>query len=193
MNFAMPGLDVVETPRLLLRRLVPTDAAAYLALMVHLRSDARVRTFLNLDRELLSVDEYAASIKHPRDRCNLAVIRKDSGAFSGVAGFLRRADFSAPEIYVWLAKENCGQGLGPETANALVNAVFQRQYCAEVIGIPHPENDHSIKSLAKMNMRQCASIVDIVELAPNVFEFGREHRFPVFCRHNDPKLDDFSL
>ena len=185
MDFTMPGLELVETSRLVVRRLLPTDAPAYHGLMSDLRSDDRVKEFLGLG-ELLTVDQYAAAIKAPKNRCFFAVVRKESSAFIGIAGFLPRQCFLAPELYVWLAPDSWGQRLGPEAANALVNAAFRGQHCEVVIGIPHWKNARSIKSLPKMNMKRCASVVDLVEVDPGVYVKGREHQFPIFSRHRNP-------
>ena len=180
-DLMMPGLKHVETTRLILRRLVPSDATAYHALMTDLRSDDSVTRFLNLE-PLRTIDQYAMVIGSPRNRCHFAVIHRESGAFIGVIGFLWREPFLAPEIYVWLARESRGHSLGPEAVNALIDAAFSKAYCDAVIGIPHIENVRSIKSLAKMDMKLCASVVDIGEAEPGAYVFGREHKFPIFCR-----------
>jgi RimJ/RimL family protein N-acetyltransferase len=149
--------------------------------MSDLRSDDSVKQFLNLQTPLCTIDQYALSITAPRDRCHFAIIGRESGAFIGVAGFLSRDPFLAPEIYVWLARASRGHCLGPEAANALIDAAFSARYCNAVIGIPHSENIPSIKALPKMKMNQCASVVDICETESG-YEVGREHTFPIFYR-----------
>jgi RimJ/RimL family protein N-acetyltransferase len=94
----------------------------------------------------------------PQPHGPFAVIRKDSGALAGRAGFLQNSLVQAWELYLVLATSSSGLGFGREIATALLHLAFTTLRWEAVVGVVHPENQRSIRLLLKIGMHPWACI-----------------------------------
>ncbi len=148
-------MSILETPRLLLRRLLPDDLDALCAIY----RDPEVRKFFPegvLTREQTREELECFLGGHPEDpRLGLwATIHKESGAFIGRCGLLlwdidgRRET----EVAYLLARSWWRQGLGGEAARALVRHGFEDLGLARLVSLIDPGNQASIRTAEKAGM-----------------------------------------
>ena len=146
---------VLETPRLLLRRLRPDDLDALAAIY----GDPEVRRYFPegvLDREQTREELEWFLDGHPDDpRLGLwATIHKGNGRFIGRSGLLLWDLDGRREIEVayLLARPWWGQGLGTEAARALVRYGFEHLRLPRLVSLIDPANRASIRTAESAGM-----------------------------------------
>lgn len=148
-------MTILETPRLLVRRLARDDLDALSAIY----GDPEVRKYF--PEGVLTREETREELEwfldgHPEDpRLGLwAAIHRESAQFIGRCGLLlwdiegRRE----VEIAYLLARPWWRQGLGTEAARALVRHGFERLGLPRLIALIEPENRASIRTAEKAGL-----------------------------------------
>jgi RimJ/RimL family protein N-acetyltransferase len=148
-------MKILETKRLVLRRLLPTDLDSLFALY----SDPEIRRYF--PEGVLTHEETKEELKwfiqgHPtHPELGLwATIYKETGQFIGRCGLLPWTIDERPEVEVayLLAKEYWGQGLATEAARAIVDYAFEQLQLSRLICLIDRENRASIRVAMKIGM-----------------------------------------
>jgi ribosomal-protein-alanine N-acetyltransferase len=146
---------ILETKRLMLRRLIMDDLDALFALY----SDPEIRRYF--PEGTLTYDETKEELEwflngHPaHPQLGLwATIHKETNQFIGRCGLLPWTIEQRPEVEVayLLAKEYWGQGLGTEAAQAILEYGFEQLQLSRLICMIDPENQASVKVARKIGM-----------------------------------------
>ncbi len=148
-------MNILETDRLLLRRLVPSDLDALYALY----SDPVVRRYfpegtLNLEQTRTELEWFLNG--HPRhpELGLWATILKENGQFIGRCGLLPwtiDGQFEV-EIAYMLAKEHWGQGLATEAARGIAKYAHETLGLTRLICLIDHDNAASIRVAEKIGM-----------------------------------------
>ena len=154
-----PGVDTLETPRLLLRPLVPGD----LDRLTEIWTDPEVSRFLlTQPRSSVEVAEKLDAMRaHARRFGMWAVTLRTTGELIGRCGFYPYASERGvePELAFLLAREHWGAGLASEAARAALDALFRRQRPPRAIALVRPEHAASRRVLSKVGMREEGRVV----------------------------------
>ena len=143
------SVTILETPRLVFRRLVPGDLDGLAAIY----GDPEVRKYF--PEGVLTREETREELEwflngHPEDpRLGLwATIHRESGHFIGRCGLLLWDIEGRREVEVayLLARPYWGQGLGAEAARALVRHGFDQLGLPRLIALIDPENQASMRT-----------------------------------------------
>ena len=149
-------MKILETKRLLLRRLEPTDLDDLFALY----SDPEVRRYF--PEGTLSYQETKEELEwfldgHPQhpELGLWATIHKETDQFIGRCGLLPWIIDQQPEVEIayMLAKAYWGQGLGSEAAQGIRDYAFERLGLSRLICLPDRNNIASIRVAEKVGMR----------------------------------------
>jgi ribosomal-protein-alanine N-acetyltransferase len=159
---------ILETPRVILRHLVPADLDSLWAIyadpeVVRYIPDAP-RTRAEARDEL----EWHQNGHRRRPELGLwATIHKPSGAFIGRCGLLPWTLEGQPEVEVayLLARAYWGQGLATEAAQAIVRYAFEQLHLARLVCLIVPGNAASVRVARKLGMTCEKELVD--ELGPS--------------------------
>lgn len=160
---------ILETPRLLLRHLIPDDIDALYALY----RDPEMRRYFPVEGSLpdrtLTYDETREELEwflngHPR-RPELglwATILKEDGAFLGRCGLLPWTIDGQDEVEVayMIDKRYWRRGLGAEAARAIRDYGFQQLGLTRLVSLIDPENAASIGVATAMGMALEREAVD---------------------------------
>jgi ribosomal-protein-alanine N-acetyltransferase len=146
-------MNILETDRLFLRRLVPNDLDA----LYTLYRDSEMRRYFPVEGaspdRTLTYEETKEELEwflngHPkRPELGLwATILKENGAFIGRCGLLPWTIDEQDEVEVayMIDKAYWGQGLGSEAARGIRDYAFERLGLSRLICMIHPENEASI-------------------------------------------------
>jgi ribosomal-protein-alanine N-acetyltransferase len=149
-------MTILETERLLMRRLVPADLDDLYALY----RDPEIRRYF--PEGTLSLDETREELEwflngHP-DRPELglwATIHKPTGAFIGRCGLLPWTIDGVDEVEIayLIATPWQRQGLGAEAARGLVRYGFETLGLKRLIALVDPGNEASIGTAQKAGLR----------------------------------------
>ncbi|HXV41851.1 MAG TPA: GNAT family N-acetyltransferase [Anaerolineae bacterium] len=146
---------ILETKRLIFRRLIPDDLEALFALY----SDPEVRRYF--PEGTLTYEETKEELEwflngHPaHPELGLwATIHKETGEFIGRCGLLPWTIEQRPEVEVayMLAKASWRQGLGTEAAQAILDYGFEQLHLSRLICLIDSENQASQKVAQKIGM-----------------------------------------
>ena len=146
---------ILETERLVLRRLLPDD----LDRLFELYRDPEIRRYF--PEGTLTYEETKEELEwflngHPRhpELGLWATIHKDTGEFIGRCGLLPWTINGRAEVEVayLLAKEYWGQGLATEAAHAIVDYAFDRLHLTRLICMIYAENQASIGVATRIGM-----------------------------------------
>lgn len=150
-------MTVLQTDRLLLRPLQPSDAGALFQLhcdplVVRLTTDGQPMTRAQCDERL---DLY---LREGRDfgLTFFAVFeRRPNGdlLFAGRCG-LRSYRHDAVEIGYCFSQRASGRGLATESAGLVIADAFGRLRCRKLVGLVRPANQQSQNVLKKLNFTQ---------------------------------------
>ncbi|MBE2184646.1 MAG: GNAT family N-acetyltransferase [Anaerolineae bacterium] len=172
---------ILETDRLLLRRLIPEDLDALFALY----SDPEIRRYF--PEGTLTYEETREELEwflngHP-DHPELglwATIHKADNQFIGRCGLLPwNLDGQAEvEVAYLIDKKYWRQGLGTEAAKAILQYGFEQLHLSRLISMLYPDNYASAKVATNMGMTLEKELED---------EFGR---FLVFSINKQPVQAD---
>jgi RimJ/RimL family protein N-acetyltransferase len=156
-------MKILETPRLLFRRLVPDDLDDLFALY----RDPEVKQYIpdapltyEETREELEWFQHGHP-KHP-ELGLWATIHKETGRFIGRCGLLPWTLDGQAEVEVayLLAKAYWGQGLGTEAALAILNYGFEQLGFSRLVCLIEPENRASVRVAEKIGMRFEKALAD---------------------------------
>jgi ribosomal-protein-alanine N-acetyltransferase len=148
-------MKILETQRLTLRHLLPSDLDSLFALY----RDPEIRRYF--PEGTLTYEETKEELEwflngHPaHPELGLwATVHKESGEFIGRCGLLPWTIEQRPEVEVayLLAKEYWGLGLGTEAAQAIVHYAFEQLKLSRLICMTHPENQASVKVARNIGM-----------------------------------------
>ena len=149
-------MTILETERLLMRRLVASDLHNLYALY----RDPDIRRYF--PEGTLTLEETREELAwflngHP-DHSELglwATIHKPTGAFIGRCGLLPWTINGVDEVEIayLIAKPWQRQGLGAEAARALVRYGFETLGLRRLIALIDPENEASIRTAIKAKLR----------------------------------------
>lgn len=148
-------MKILETKRLTLRHLLPTDLESLFALY----SDQEIRRYF--PEGVLTFEETKEELEwflngHPaQPELGLwATIHKETNRFIGRCGLLPWTIDQRPEVEVayLLAKEYWGQGLATEAALAIVHYGFEHLNLQRLICLIVRENQASINVATKIGM-----------------------------------------
>jgi RimJ/RimL family protein N-acetyltransferase len=145
----------LSTPRLRLRRWLPTDLAPYAAL----NADSEVTAFLAGPLDRAASDQMVERIERGFDDLGFglwALERADTGQFIGFAG-LSVPRFEAPfmpavEIGWRLARSAWGHGFATEAAQAAVDDGFARVGLSDVVSFTAATNVRSRAVMDRLHM-----------------------------------------
>jgi RimJ/RimL family protein N-acetyltransferase len=149
-------MKILETKRLLLRRLEPTDLDDLFALY----SDPEVRHYF--PEGTLSYQETKEELEwfldgHPQhpELGLWATIHKETDQFIGRCGLLPWIIDQQPEVEIayMLAKAYWGQGLGSEAALGIRDYAFEKLGLSRLICLIDRDNIASIRVAEKVGMR----------------------------------------
>jgi RimJ/RimL family protein N-acetyltransferase len=148
------GPRELETPRLRLRRLVPGDAAFYLALVT---DPAWIRFIGN--KNLRSVDEARRSLvegpiaMYGRTGHGLLCVERRADAVAlGICGLIKRDTLPDIDIGFAFLPQHRGQGYAAESARAVLAHARDELRLARVVGITSPENADSRRLLEHLGL-----------------------------------------
>jgi RimJ/RimL family protein N-acetyltransferase len=151
---------ILETDRLLLRKYVEEDAAAFL----ELNSDPEVLRFVP-DAALLDIEQARQIlVDHPMADYQKhgfgrgACILKSTGQQIGFAGLKYLEELGEVDVAYRLLPAYWGRGLATEAALASVRYGFDQLGLNRIIGMAMPENIASIRVLAKAGLRYTEEI-----------------------------------
>jgi ribosomal-protein-alanine N-acetyltransferase len=144
-------MQSLETPRLILRRFVPADAAA----MFRIYQDPEVMRFMG--RGPASVADEARHLeaqntqRYPQGLGLLAIIEKSSRRLLGYCGLLQQALAGRTELELsyLLAREAWGLGFASEAACCLAGAWPSLRPEPRLVALVHPENTASARVAAR--------------------------------------------
>jgi ribosomal-protein-alanine N-acetyltransferase len=148
-------MKILETNRLILRRLEPEDLDSLFALYRDPEVSKHIpdapRTYEEA-REELEWHRHG----HPKNpELGLwATIHKETGEFIGRCGLLPWTIDQREEVEVayLLARAYWGQGLGTEAAQGIVDYAFEKLHLTRLVSMIEPENTASIKVAEKIGM-----------------------------------------
>jgi len=159
------GVDLIETPRLLLRPFGPGDAV-----LVHrVYSDPEVMRYVATGpmADLAVTERLLADYQAHQTRLGYsfwAVIERSSGALIGDAG-LYRTPTGEVELGYTLGLQWWGRGYATEAASAWLECAFSSLGIFEVVALAEPANVASLHVLEKLGMRRTGERI----------AFGRPH------------------
>ena len=151
--------SVLETPRLVLRRLVPAD----LADLVALASDPEVMRYVGSPA---GVKSPAETLKRARGRIAEAergvleplglwrIERREGGAFCGIGALLPMPSGHDVEVAYRLARVAWGAGIATEAAGALVAHGLHTLALPRLVAVTYPDNRASQRVLDKLGFER---------------------------------------
>lgn len=154
MDGAENAATVVETPRLIVRRLLPQDVSALVAIW----TDADVTYYMGGPRDRSSVQDMLEAESRSNERKDLGfwpVVEKASGELVGDCGLVRKDIDGVWEIelvYVF-AKTAWRQGYATEVAAALRDYAFAQLGLVRLVALIDPANAASERVAMKIGMR----------------------------------------
>jgi [ribosomal protein S5]-alanine N-acetyltransferase len=162
---------ILETERMLVRKLEPSDAASVLQVF----SDARAMAYapMEVTHELAVAAQFIAWQQQSQATHGFsawAVVLKRSGEYVGHAGFVPHQ--VGAELFYALASRYWGKGLATELAGACLRYGFQHFGFERVISMIHPKNLAAIRVAEKLGGEQ-NGIVQMWERENLLYEFRR--------------------
>lgn len=143
---------MLETERLILRRLKETDADAVFAM----RSDEDIMRFIRAPQMKRSEAENWINLVSSRwEKENFgfcAVIEKASNKFIGWCGLWRLVETKEIEVGYALFKEFWGKGYAVEASKAFLKYGFEELNLEKIVAVANPENKNSRRVMEKLGM-----------------------------------------
>jgi RimJ/RimL family protein N-acetyltransferase len=141
----------IETERLRLRRLRPSDEPDLIAL----DSDADVMRYVGSPAGVKPPDETVARVRQRirADQGTLGFWRiegRTAGAFYGLGALIRMPDGDDVELAYRLVRHAWGQGIASEAGALLVDHAFRTVALPRVVAVTYPENVASQRVLDKL-------------------------------------------
>lgn len=148
-------MTVLQTERLVIRRLTDDDAPFILTLL----NEPSFLRFIG-DKKVRSVEDARQYIRngpaasYERHGFGLCLVQlKDSLTPAGMCGLLKRDDLPAPDIGFAFLPDFWNKGFAFEAASAVMNDGRERLNLTRILAIVNPDNDASIKLLQKLGMK----------------------------------------
>src|SRR3989442_10816541 len=142
--------SVIETPRLRLRRLRPSDEGDLIAL----DSDPEVMRHVGSPPGTRPADETAARVRQriAEDQAPLGfwLVESRAGVAHGLCALLRMPAGDDIELAYRLARDSWGRGIAPEAAPALVGHAFGALGPPRPLARAHPAHPPSHAPLGKV-------------------------------------------
>lgn len=144
---------ILETPRLMLRRLDEEDAPFMLALLndaafIRYIGDRKVRTEAEA-REYIRTGAMASYAQHGHGL--YLVVAKQGNEPIGTCGILRRDVLPDPDLGFAFAAEHRARGYGREAASAVLEYAKHSLGLARIAAIVSPENEPSLRVLSRLD------------------------------------------
>ena len=147
-------MTILETKRLILKKLTPADAPFILVLLndpafiCHI-GDKGVR---DLEGAQSYITLRAGKSYETNGFGMYLTIEKESGQSIGLCGLVKRAEFDFPDVgYAFLPKST-GKGYATESAAAVLKYGNDVLNIPHIIGITSPDNAASVKVLEKIGL-----------------------------------------
>lgn len=143
---------MIETPRLRIRDLGPSDAAFIVSLLndasfLRYIGDRGVRTAA----DALDYIEKGPAASYARHGFGLQAVESRSGGDPmGICGLLRRDELDAPDLGFAFLPPFRGCGIAREAADAVLRDATARLRLRRVLAITHADNDASIRLLERL-------------------------------------------
>jgi RimJ/RimL family protein N-acetyltransferase len=165
----LQNVAVLETERLILRKLSPDDAPFIFELVnqpsfLRYIGDKNVRNHQDAIRYLETGP--IASYKQLGFGLWLVTL-KESGAAVGMCGLLKRESLKDVDIGFAFLPEYWSQGLAFESASAVVNHGRETWGLQRIVAITSPDNDASIRLLLKLGFK-FVGMIKLAEDQPEV-------------------------
>lgn len=172
--FRPAGAMIVETRRLLLRRLTVDDATIMLALLndpgfLHYVGDRGVRTLTDA-RDYLERGPIASYAEHGFGM--YLVELRDMNVPVGICGLVRRASLAGPDIGFAFLPEYRSRGYAVEAAAAVLDHARDALQLVSLAAIVHPENAASRRVLEHLGFVY-ESLIRLSEDAPETMLWSR--------------------
>jgi len=145
----------LETPRLRLRRFVPTDAAFVVSLLtspdwLRFIGDRGVRT----EADAIVYIERLAAMGYAKNGFGLYhVSRRDDERPVGMCGLLRRETTPDVEIGFAFLADHAGRGYATEAGATVLREAFEVHGLRRIGAVVMPENHASIRVLQKLGLQ----------------------------------------
>jgi RimJ/RimL family protein N-acetyltransferase len=171
---ASPGVNILETRRLAVRRLEADDAAFILELLnetafLRFIGDKGVRTLADAREYILKgpIDSYE------RHGFGLyaACLRSEP---IGICGLVKRDGLADADVGFALLARYCGKGYAAEAAAAVLAHATQVLRIRRIVAITAPDNARSIAVLEKIGLK-FERTIRFAEQSPELKLFGRGH------------------
>jgi RimJ/RimL family protein N-acetyltransferase len=164
---------VLETPRLLLRKLRPSDLDAYALMCADPEVMRHIGTGASLDRNA-SWRSLAAMLGHWQmlGYGMWAIEIRQSGAFAGRVGFLDPPGWPGFELGWLLGREHWGRGYASEAARAALDYAFETLKRDRVVSLIRPGNERSVRVAQRIGERP-AGEADMMGAKALVYEARR--------------------
>ena len=166
---------VLETERLILRRLTEDDAEFILELL----NDPSFLRFIG-DKQVRNLDDARNYIRSgpmaSYDRFGFGLFLtelKESSAPIGICGLLKRGTLDDVDIGFAFLPDFCGRGYGFESARAAMVYGRDAHGLKRIVAITSPENEPSIALLEKLGMK-FERLIQLTEDAPEVKLFATD-------------------
>jgi RimJ/RimL family protein N-acetyltransferase len=142
---------MLKTPRLRLRRLLPSDAPDLIAL----DSDPSVMRYVGSPPGTRTPEETADRVSQrigaDHGRYGFWLVEgKDDGAFHGLGLLLSMPEGDAIEVGYRLARRSWGRGIATEVAAALIDHAFRHLALPRLVAVVYPDNRASRRVLDKL-------------------------------------------
>jgi RimJ/RimL family protein N-acetyltransferase len=153
---------VLETPRLVVRRMTAPDDVGFVLRLLNDRGflehigDKGVRTDEDAERYIAE----GPRASYQRFGYGLyTVVSKASGTALGICGLVKRESLDDVDIGYAFLPESRGQGYALEAATAVMDYARDTVGLHRVVALTNPRNDRSIRLLEKLGLRLQRTIV----------------------------------
>jgi len=164
---------LITTERLVVRRLLPNDVDALLAVYGDPESMLWVGDGQPLDRA--ACEQWVAVTERnvaTRGYGMSAMVERASGAVIGFVGLVHPGGQELPELKYALKRTHWGLGLATEAARAMLAWGAERFGLSTIIATIAPENDDSRRILIKLGMTEIEPRLDDDGLPTCVFRWS---------------------
>lgn len=166
-------MSVLETERLVLRRMTETDAAFVLGLLnepsfLHFIGDRHVRT-LDAAREYIVNGPMASYARHGFGL--YLTLRKEDRVPIGICGLLKRDTLDDVDLGFALVPAFWSQGYASEAAGAMLAFGIDVLELPRIVAVVNPDNGASIRVLEKLGLR-FSRMVRLVQGEPELKLFS---------------------
>ena len=149
-------MNVLETNRLVLRRLALADAAD----LYRIYSDPETMKFMGKAPDSVEEerDHIRSHIAHHYEKYGVglwATVLKENNRFIGRCGLMRKQIEGVEEVEIayLLDREYWGKGLATEAAEAILKHGYDKYGFKRIVAVIHPQNVASTRVVEKIEMK----------------------------------------